>query len=99
MAADTTASIQQSKLFDETLTRFGVAHHFEIITNAVHTFSLQPPQKDLRPLVLKFLDDNLKSPSPAHLIIYWRALFLSKRRANRTFAGPAGDGVSGRPKK
>ena len=58
--ADTTVSIQQSELFDQTLTRSGVVHHFEAVTNAAHTFDLQPAQKDLRPLVTDFLAKNLR---------------------------------------
>jgi acetyl esterase/lipase len=58
--ADKTVSIEQSKLFDHILTRSGVEHHFEIVTNAAHTFDLQPPQKDLRPVVLDFLQRHLK---------------------------------------
>lgn len=58
--ADTTVSIHQSELFDRVLTAAGVEHHFEVIPGAVHSFDLQPPQRDLRPLVLSFLDKHLK---------------------------------------
>jgi len=58
--ADTTVNPKQSELFDVTLTRAGVTHHLEVIPGAVHSFDLQPPQKDLRPLVLGFLDEYLK---------------------------------------
>jgi len=58
--ADTTVNPKQSELFDVTLTRSGVTHHLEMIPGAVHSFDLQPPQKDLRPLVLGFLDEYLK---------------------------------------
>jgi acetyl esterase/lipase len=58
--ADKTVNLQQSKLFDQVLTRSGVAHHFEIVTNAAHTFDLHPPQEDLRPLVLEFLRTYLQ---------------------------------------
>jgi acetyl esterase/lipase len=62
--ADTTVNPKQSELFDEALTRAGVEHHLEIIPGAVHSFDLQPPQRDLRPLVLEFLDKHLKPASP-----------------------------------
>ena len=58
--ADTTVNIKQSELFDKVLTQAGVEHHLEIIPDAVHSFDLQPSQKDLRPLVLEFLDKHLK---------------------------------------
>ena len=58
--ADTIVSIHQSELFDRVLTAAGADHHFEAIPGAVHSFDLQPPQHDLRPLVLSFLDKHLK---------------------------------------
>ncbi len=58
--ADTTVNIKQSESFDKVLTQAGVEHHLEIIPNASHSFDLQPPQKDLCPLVLGFLDKHLK---------------------------------------
>lgn len=57
--ADTTVNIAQSQLFDKTLTQAGALHHFETVTNAVHTFDLHPPQKDLRPQVLAFFKKYL----------------------------------------
>jgi len=57
--ADTTVNLLQSQLFDEVLTRARVKHRLEIIPGAVHTFDLEPPQRDLRPVVLKFLTENL----------------------------------------
>ena len=58
--ADTTVNPNQSELFDEVLTQAGVEHHLEMIPGAVHTFDLQPPQRDLRPLVLDFFGRHLK---------------------------------------
>jgi acetyl esterase/lipase len=58
--ADTTVNVEQSKLFDKVLTQAGAVHHLEIIPGAAHSFDLQPSQRDLRPLVLGFLDKNLK---------------------------------------
>lgn len=58
--ADTTVDISQSKLLDAALQSAGIEHHLEIIEGAPHTFSLQPKQKDLRPIVLAFFDKHLK---------------------------------------
>ena len=69
--ADTTVSIDQSKEFAEVLQKAGVEHEFIAIPDAPHTFDLQPKQRDLRPVVLGFLNKHLKpataaaSPSPA----------------------------------
>lgn len=57
--ADATVSVKQSELFAQTLNQAGVPHHLEIIPGAAHTFDLQPPQRDLRPLVLDFLRRHL----------------------------------------
>ncbi len=62
--ADPTVNLKQSELFDEVLRRAGVEHQLVVIPEAVHSFDLQPPQRDLRPVFLKFLDDHLKSVSP-----------------------------------
>jgi acetyl esterase/lipase len=59
--ADTTVSVKQSELFAEKLKQAGVEHQLEIIPGAVHTFDLLPPQRDLRPTVLKFLDRQFKA--------------------------------------
>ena len=58
--ADTTVNIEQSKWFDEALTKAGVEHELVIVPDAPHTFDLQPTQHDLRPVVLGFLDRYLK---------------------------------------
>jgi acetyl esterase/lipase len=57
--ADTTVDIEQSKILDAALTKLGVEHHLEIVEGAKHSFDLQPPQKDLRPLVLEFFGKHL----------------------------------------
>jgi acetyl esterase/lipase len=59
--ADTTVSVKQSELFAEKLAQGGAPHQLVLIPEAVHTFDLQPPQRDLRPLVLQFLDRHLKT--------------------------------------
>jgi len=58
--ADTTVNVKQSELFAAALKQVGAKHELVIIPGAKHTFDLQPPQRDLRPLVLKFLDAHLK---------------------------------------
>ncbi len=63
--ADTTVKLAQSELLAECLKQAGVEHELIVIPGAPHTFHLQPPQRDLRPVVLKFLDTHLKSASPA----------------------------------
>jgi alpha-L-fucosidase len=57
---DATVPIEQSKIFDKALTKAGVEHQFVILEGAEHTFDLQPPQRDLRPLVIGFFDRYLK---------------------------------------
>lgn len=59
--ADTTVDLEQSRILDAALAKHGIAHHLEIIEGAPHTFHLQPKPKDLRPLVLSFFDQHLKT--------------------------------------
>ncbi len=59
--ADKTVSLEQSKLFDQALTKAGVEHEFVIVEGAPHTFHLQPKQRDLRPVVIGFFDKHLKA--------------------------------------
>lgn len=61
--ADTTVDVARSREFAAALAQAGVPHELVIVENAVHTFHLQPPQRDLRPLVLGFFDQHLK-PRP-----------------------------------
>ena len=63
--ADTTVSIDQSKELAEVLRKAGVEHEFVSIPDAPHTFDLQPEQRDLRPVVLGFLDKHLKPATAA----------------------------------
>jgi acetyl esterase/lipase len=63
--ADTTVNVKQSETFAEALQHAGTTHELVIIPGAVHSFDLQPPQRDLRSTVLKFLDEHLKSPASA----------------------------------
>lgn len=62
--ADKTVPYHQSELLDEALKKAGVEHELVLIPNAAHTFHLQPPQRDLRPLVLGFFDKHLGQLAP-----------------------------------
>ena len=58
--ADTTTPLSQSLRFAARLAEVGVEHQLVILDGAPHSFDLQPKQRDLRPLVLDFLDAHLK---------------------------------------
>ncbi|HEY1171153.1 MAG TPA: alpha/beta hydrolase [Verrucomicrobiae bacterium] len=58
---DKTVPYQQSEFFAEALKKAGTHHELIIIPEAPHTFHLQPKQRDLRPVVLGFFDQHLKS--------------------------------------
>ncbi len=60
--ADRTVALDQSKWLAGALKKAGVEHELVIIPDAPHTFDLEPKQRDLRPVVLGFLDKHLKSP-------------------------------------
>ncbi|TWU27579.1 alpha/beta hydrolase [Bythopirellula polymerisocia] len=57
---DTTVNLDQSKLLATVLRQAGVEHKLVVIPGAVHSFDLQPKQRDLRPLVIGFFDKHLK---------------------------------------
>jgi len=59
--ADKTVPVEQSRLFAAKLREAGARHELVIVEGAPHTFHLQPKQRDLRPLVLGFFDQHLKS--------------------------------------
>jgi len=59
--ADKTVDVSQSEKFAEALKAKGATYEVEIIPDAPHSFSLQPKEKDLRPLVLAFFDRYLKA--------------------------------------
>ena len=63
--ADTTVNVKQSGNFAGVLKHAGAEHELIILPGALHSFDLQPPQRDLRPAVLNFLDVHLKSPASA----------------------------------
>jgi dipeptidyl aminopeptidase/acylaminoacyl peptidase len=58
--ADETVPVEQSEVLAAALKAAGVEHELVLVEGAPHTFHLQPKQKDLRPLVLGFLDKHLK---------------------------------------
>ena len=58
--ADTTVPLAQSELLADALKKQGIDHQLVIVEGAPHTFHLQPKEKDLRPIVLKFFDRHLK---------------------------------------
>ena len=62
--ADETVPLSQSETLAAALTKARAEHELVVISGAPHTFDLQPKQRDLRPLVLGFLDQNLKSHNP-----------------------------------
>jgi len=62
--ADKTVSPHQSELFDSALTQAGTEHQLVWVEGAPHSFTLQPKQRDLRPLVLDFFNQHLKPAGP-----------------------------------
>ena len=58
--ADRTVDVSQSEKFAAEFKAKGATYEVEIIPDAPHSFSLQPKEKDLRPLVLAFFDKYLK---------------------------------------
>jgi len=63
--ADAVVPVAQSQALDEALTKVGAAHELVLVPEAPHTFDLQPKQRDLRPLVFAFFEENLKVETPA----------------------------------
>lgn len=62
--ADKTTPLEQSARLHEAALKAGVPCELVVIEGAVHSFDLQPPQRDLRPAVVAFFDKHLK-PRPA----------------------------------
>ncbi len=58
--ADKTVDVGQSRLLAKALQAAGATHELVIVPEAPHTFDLQPKQRDLRPLVIGFMDRHLK---------------------------------------
>ena len=59
--ADETVALSQSETLAAALKRAGAPFEFVTIPGAPHTFDLEPKQRDLRPLVLAFLDRHFAS--------------------------------------
>lgn len=57
--ADKIVPVKFGRRLAERLTELGVPHEYIEIPGAEHSFGLQPPQKDLRPAVLAFLEKYL----------------------------------------
>jgi len=58
--ADKGVPVEQSIEMDKKLREAGVPGKLILVEGAGHSFNLQPEQKDLRPVVLSFLDEHLK---------------------------------------
>ncbi len=57
--ADTTIPVESSRSLVRCLETIGVDYWYIEIAGAVHSYHLQPPQMDLRPVVLTFLEKHL----------------------------------------
>jgi acetyl esterase/lipase len=57
---DPLVPVSQSEILHERLTKVGVPSQLVIIDGAPHSFHLQPKQRDLRPIVVKFFDRHLR---------------------------------------
>ena len=64
-AADQTVPLAQSEALAAALKKAGAEHELLILPGAPHTFDLQPRERDLRPVVIAFLDKHLKPGDPA----------------------------------
>ncbi|MBM3204012.1 alpha/beta hydrolase, partial [Candidatus Woesearchaeota archaeon] len=62
-SADATVPVEQSEILAEALKKAGVEHQLVVIPDAPHSFDIEPKERDLRPLVLEFLNKNLKHSS------------------------------------
>lgn len=60
---DTTVELEQSQVLAAELKRKKVPADLFILENGPHSFHLQPPQQDLRPMVIRFFDTHLKPAS------------------------------------
>ncbi len=56
--ADTLVLISQSEALVAAFKKAGVECEFVVVPDGPHTFNLQPKQKDLRPIVFKFLEKH-----------------------------------------
>lgn len=58
---DTTVKPELAKDLDEKLTQAGIEHELVWVPGAGHSFHLHPPEKNLEPIVLKFLAKHMQS--------------------------------------
>jgi acetyl esterase/lipase len=58
---DETVGVKQSVDFVEKLKAKDLPYEFVVVKGGVHSFDLEPPQIDLRPVVMKFLNRYLKN--------------------------------------
>ena len=58
---DPAIPVDESRHFHRRLREAGAASELIVVPGAGHSFDLQPPQMDLRPQVLAFLDQHLRS--------------------------------------
>lgn len=63
--ADTIVHVENARALTDVLRHRGVPYWYIEISGAPHTFHLEPPQMDLRPLVLSFLRRHLGEPTSA----------------------------------
>ena len=63
--ADETVALSQSETLTAALKKAGADVELVVIPDAPHSFDLQPPQRDLRPLVFAFFDKHLTSSRAA----------------------------------
>jgi dipeptidyl aminopeptidase/acylaminoacyl peptidase len=61
--ADTTTPVEQSVQLHAAAQKAGVPSELVIVEGAPHSFHLQPKQRDLRDLVLRFFDRHLRPTS------------------------------------
>lgn len=64
--ADKTVPVEQSRLLAVALEKASVSHELILVEGAPHTFDLEPKQRDLRPVVLGFLEKHLKRTVKVH---------------------------------
>ncbi len=58
---DEVVEVQHARTLAEALARFGVEHQLEIIEGAGHGFGIDPPQRNLLPTLLDFLNRHLRT--------------------------------------
>lgn len=57
---DALVPVSQSEILHDRLSKAGVKSQLLIVEGAPHSFHLQPQQRDLRSVVIRFLDEHLK---------------------------------------